>query len=336
MSARLTARDRMARLLSVIPWVTDNDGATVDEISARFDYPRDQLLKDLREVVLFVGVHPFTPDTLIEVDIADDRVQIRYADWFHRPLRLTADDGARLLTAGRSVLSMAPGDDEDSGPLLRALAKLELALGDGIGNAIEVRLGDAPDATLRDLRQALASQRQLEVEYYAYGRDEVTRRRVDPARIFSDSGNWYLSGWCHRAGAERVFRVDRMRSVTITDVPVAVALPPGADVSFSPGGDDPRVTLLLAPAARWVADTYPTESVTDRLDGTLEVVVVVTARPWLERLLLRLGDAADIIEADPGIGSDVARAAATRILDRYRSDSGAEKRSVGGSVVPRD
>ena len=49
---------------------------------ARFDYPRSQLVEDLTGVVFFVGVHPFTPDSMIEVDISDDEVQIRYADWF--------------------------------------------------------------------------------------------------------------------------------------------------------------------------------------------------------------------------------------------------------------
>ena len=104
MSPRLTARDRLARLLAVIPWVAAHDGAALDDISERFDYPRDQLLADLQDVVFFVGVHPFTPDTLIDVDIREDRVWIRYADWFAKPLRLTAEEGARLLTAGRSVL----------------------------------------------------------------------------------------------------------------------------------------------------------------------------------------------------------------------------------------
>lgn len=80
MSAKLTARERMTRLLAVIPWVVEQDGAPLDEISARFDYPRKQLVDDLTQVVLFVGVHPFTPDSMIEVDITDDRVQIRYAD----------------------------------------------------------------------------------------------------------------------------------------------------------------------------------------------------------------------------------------------------------------
>lgn len=314
MSAKMTARERMTRLLAVIPWVVDQDGAALDEIASRFDYPRAQLVEDLTEVVLFVGVHPFTPDSLIEVDITDDRVQIHYADWFSQPLRLTPEEGARLLTAGRTVLSMS--DDEQATPLLRALAKLGMALGDSADSAVDVRLGDAPEATLDTLRRAVSSGTQVELDYYTYGRDELTTRLVDPARVFSDHGNWYLHGYCHRADDERVFRIDRVRDARATDDPITHRLDGGGG-SFTPDGDDPRIRLRLDPRAAWVVEQYPTENVTTLDDGRLEVVMAVTAVPWLERLLLRLGPDAEVTAVDEPLSADLASAAAARILRRY-------------------
>lgn len=314
--SRLSAPERMARLLAVIPWVVEQDGAHLDEIATRFAYPREQLLRDLTEVVLFVGVHPFTPDSLIEVDITDDRVQIRYADWFSRPLRLTPEEAARLLTAGRSVLSL--GDDESAGALRRALAKLELIIGDSAGHAVEVRLGQAAADLLDTVRTAAAEGRQVELDYYAYGRDQLTTRTVDPARVFSDHGNWYLHGWCHRAGAERVFRVDRIRDARPTDTPVVHVLE-GSGAAFTPAGDDPRIELRLPPEAAWVTEQYPTELVEHLDDGFLRVRMAVTAVPWLERLLLRLGPRAEVVQADPPLSTDVARTAAARVLARYRT-----------------
>ena len=315
MSAKLTARERMTRLLAVIPWVVEQDGAALDEIASRFDYPRAQLVEDLTEVVLFVGVHPFTPDSLIEVDITDDRVQIHYADWFSQPLRLTPEEGARLLTAGRTVLSMS--DDEQATPLLRALAKLGMALGESADNAVDVRLGDAPEATLDTLRRAVSAGTQVELDYYTYGRDELTTRVVDPARVFSDHGNWYLHGYCHRADDERVFRIDRVRDARPTDDPITHPLD-GDGGSFTPDGNDPRIHLRLDPGAAWVVEQYPTEDVTTLDDGRLDVVMAVTAVPWLERLLLRLGRDAEVTAVDEPLSADLASAAAARILRRYR------------------
>ena len=309
----------MARLLSVIPWVASQDGASVDEISRRFEYPRDQLLRDLDEVLFFVGVHPFTPDTLIDVEISDERVHIRYADWFSKPLRLSADDAARLTTAGRTVLAINPDADEaEAGPLLRALAKLDLTLGDSAGQSVEVRLGDAPEATLDVLRAAAEEGRQVELDYYTYGRDELTHRAVDPARVFSDQGHWYMSGWCYRADDERVFRVDRIRHVTITDRKVEADLPRDVTTSFTPSGDDPRVALRLSPGAAWVASHYPVESRTDNDDGTIDVSLAVTAEPWLARLLVRLGPDVTVLDRSAEIPADLAKTTALRILERYR------------------
>ena len=55
------------------------------------------------------------------------------------------------------------------------------------------------------------------------------------------------------------------------------------------------MTLELAPAAAWVAEAYPTEAVTERADGSLEIVLAVSERAWLERLLLRLGPDAGVV-----------------------------------------
>lgn len=318
MSNRLTARDRLTRLLSVIPWVArQDDGALIEDIVTRFDYPRMQLLDDLQDVVFFVGVHPFTPDSLIEVEIGDERVHIRYADWFSRPLRLTPEEGARLLTAGRSVLPLTESDDDNgAGPLLRALTKLGTALGESAADAVDVRLGHAPSDTLAVLRDALARQRQIDIEYYTYGRDELTERRVDTNRLFSDQGNWYLSGWCHRAVGERVFRVDRIRTVALTDEPNADVGPTNAS-SFSPDSDDPRVVLRLAQSARWVIEQYPVEQIVENGDH-IDVTMAVTAIGWLERLLLRLGPAAEILRLDPPLPADLCRHAAARVLTRYQ------------------
>ena len=324
MNVRLTSRDRLARLLSVIPWVAEQtEGALLDDVSSRFDYPRDLLLDDLQEVVFFVGVHPFTPDSLIEVEIADARVRIRYADWFSRPLRLTAEEGARLLTAGRSVLPLTEGGESsvdetgtDPSPLLRALTKLGTALGEGANQAVEVRLGNAADDTLTILRDAVVDGVQVELEYYTYGRDELTERTVDPARVFSDNGSWYLSGWCHRADGERVFRVDRIRQAIRTGRPSTTA-PSGAEAAYAPSGDEPQVYLRLDPSASWVPEQYPVDQI-DSSPDYIDVRIAVTAVPWLERLLLRLGPSAEIIEIDEPLPADLRSSAARRVLERYR------------------
>jgi proteasome accessory factor C len=308
--AKLSADDRLQRLLAVVPWVAARDGPRLEDVCARFDCRQDELVDDL-QMLFLCGLHPYTPDMLIDVDIADGRVWIRYADYFARPLKLTPAEGLALLAAGRTLLA-TPGA-EAGGPLERGLSKLAAALGVDADEAVEISLGAVPERIMTVLRSAVAGARQVEIEYYAFGRDEWTRRTVDPYSVFSASGQWYLSAWCHLVDDERLFRVDRMRSAELTGTGFSPPERPPELAVYHPRPEDPRVVLELEPAAAWVVEQYPVEQVDDLGDGRLRVRLVAGQRAWLERLLLRLGPTARMVEGDPG----VAAAAAARLLSRY-------------------
>jgi proteasome accessory factor C len=76
------------------------------------------------------------------------------------------------------------------------------------------------------------------------------------------------------------------------------------------------VTVLVPADARWVAETYPTDSVTEEPDGRLRLVLPVVSHRWLARLLVRLGGGARVLEPPELVG--LGAAAAARTLQRYR------------------
>jgi proteasome accessory factor C len=319
-ATRTSASDRVARLLAIIPWIAAHDGPTLGEICARFNVSRRKLLDDL-DVLMMVGVPPYTPDTLIDVTIEGDRVWLRFADVFARPLHLTPEQGVALVAAGSASQSLSDGDDD--GPLATALAKLAQVLGVEPGEAVSVTLGETRPGVLDALRSASADGRRARIDYYAYGRDERTTRDVDPHTVFAHQGSWYLSAYCHMARDQRLFRVDRVVDAVVLDDTFdragddAGAGPPTTPITL--GADVPRVTLEVPASAAWVAETYPVDEVTELDDGRLRLRLGVTARPWLERLLVRLGDDARIVEADDPQLLDAGREAARRILARYRA-----------------
>ena len=91
------ADDRIKRLLSIIPWVVSNPGRTTAQIAERFGTTPDQLVDDLT-VVFMIGLPPYTPDSLIDVEIDEEsRVWINLADYFSRPLKLTPGQGLSLI-----------------------------------------------------------------------------------------------------------------------------------------------------------------------------------------------------------------------------------------------
>ena len=311
MSPRPLVGPRLQRVLALVPYVLAHPYVTIDELAARFQISAAELERELA-LLPMCGLPPYTADRLIDVAVVDGEVTIRLAEYFERPLRLTPAEGLALLAAGRALLAV-PGSDPD-GPLASALGKLEDTL--GARGRLAVDVGGAGDH-LAALTDAVAAHEQVELDYYSFARDEMTTRVVDPWRVFHAFGAWYLAAWCHRAGDERLFRVDRVRAVrptgtTFDPPPVTDDLP---DLVYSAGPDDARVTLRLAPGATWVVESFPHESATRRKDGSWQVVLAVSEPAWLERILLALGPDAEVVKPDEWRA--LAPAAARRVRARY-------------------
>lgn len=317
--ARGGAEERLGRLLAVVPWVVAHDGPQVSEVCRRFGVEEADLLADL-ELLFMCGLHPFTPDVLIDVDVADGRVWIRMADYFSRPLRLSPAEGLALVSAGSALLGL-PGSDP-RGPLATALSKLETVLGAGADDSLDIELGPAPAGVLDTAREGAGERRKMEIDYYSFGRDGHSTRVVQPWRVFNTAGHWYLSGWCESAGGERLFRADRITRATLLDE--TFPAPPGSPLGaggaeataavFHPGPGDTPLVLDLEPPAHWIAEQYPNDGVEAMPGSVLRVTLRSGQRAWVERLLLRAGPHAAVVEGDATVGP----AAAARLLARYR------------------
>lgn len=312
---RTTAAARLRRLLAMVPWLAANDGPAVDEVCARFAISRAELQRDLELLTYYVGVPPYGPERLFHVTIEGGRVFAHLTPALDRPLRLTPDEAIALVVAGQA-LAEVPGA-ESEGALARALAKVAELLGVDPAEAVDVDLGTASAPALATLRQAVAAGRRVAIEHVSLTGGERTTRTVDPWQVVHDAGTWYLAGHDHLRGETRTFRVDRIVSARVLDEPADPAPEAAAKPTFAPADDDPRVTLRLAPPARWVVETYPVEAVEVADDGTVQATLAIASIGFLESLLVRLGPDATVLDASAGLADAGARAA-TRTLSRYR------------------
>ncbi len=302
------AEVEVQRILALVPWLAAHPGAPKSDVAARFGVTAEQLESDLL-MVLMIGVPPYSPDEYIDVVDDDETVTIRLADYFRRPLRLTPAEGLALLAAGRALLAV-PGSDP-AGPLATALDKLATALG-----LPDLAVDIPRPKVLQEARTATAAHECIEIEYWSAGRDDTTTRRVDPWAVFFAGGEWYLTGWCHTADSDRLFRVDRIRSLRATGEHFEPPdTEPATEGVYNPAPDDPLVELDLPASARSMIERFPAESLSES-DGRLHVTLRVSERAWLERLLLRAGPGARVVAPDDLSG--VAAGAAARVLRRYR------------------
>jgi proteasome accessory factor C len=84
---------------------------------------------------------------------------------------------------------------------------------------------------------------------------------------------------------------------------------------FQPSAQDLLVTLDLTADAAWVAEYYPTETVTPNGTGGVLATLRTPDPRWLRRLALRLAGSLTVV-GPPSLAAEVA-ADATRALQAY-------------------
>ncbi|QNN52744.1 helix-turn-helix transcriptional regulator [Nocardioides mesophilus] len=311
------AREQVARLLALVPYIQARREVPVAEAAAEFGVSAGQIARDLN-VLWFCGLPGLGMGDLIEVDMdaleGEGVIRVSNADYLTRPLRLDSSEASALIVALRALRET--GGAEVRPVVDRTLGKLEAAAGDAAALAahVDVHLPtqDSGLAAVRSrLGQALERGVQVRLDYYVPARDESTARTVDPLRLVSAEGHDYLEAWCHSAEGQRLFRLDRISSAELLDTPAQQHDVAPRDLSaglFQPSPEDLLVTLLLEPQARWVAEYYPTERVEEAPGGRLRVDLRVGDPAWLSRLLLRLGSSVSV-EQPAAIADDVRRTA---------------------------
>ena len=302
MSALVTSTERLQRLLALVPYVVSRKSVGLAETAAAFGLTERELVDDLN---LLWCVELRDPDPYCPIDLSYEggEIVVSQAESIGRPLRLAVDEASALLIALR-MLADVPGL-EDRSALSRLIAKLEAAAGEAGAPSAQVAVQvDRPtgDEAVAQIRDALARRRRLHLQYYVPGRDEATERDVDPMRLLVVEGRADLEGWCRSADGVRLFRLDRILGIDALDVPAEIpaeAQPVDVDQGlFRPSDEDVHVVLEVSAGGRWVAEYYPTESVTELGEGRLRVQLRTPDTQWVRRLALRLGDDGRIVAPD--------------------------------------
>jgi len=321
----LQAQDKLAFLLSLVPFLIEHDGVSVGDAARHFDVSVDELRSAVR-LIAISGVpgesRQYQPDDLFDINWDEfednDRIVITHHVAIDDSPRFSAREAAALI-AGLQYLSSLP-ENADRAALASLTAKLASGA-TGVPSAVAVS-SSGGDARVAPLREALLARRRVAFDYRSAQGDRE-RRLVDPLRIDSDNQSWYLRGWDHSRGAVRTFRLDRMSELVVTDedsstVASEVQLP---DVLFENSPDNLTVRIELPESALQLLGEYLPDG-TRTTPGSRADLVVATVRVahfhGLKRLIAGLGGVAAVLDP-PEARAAVAEWAA-RGLEQYSID----------------
>jgi proteasome accessory factor C len=304
MSARpLQAQDKLAFLLSLVPYLIEHDGVAVSDAAAQFGVTPEEM-RSAVQLIAISGIpgesRQYQPDDLFDINWDEfeehDRIVITHHVAIDDSPRFSAREAAALI-AGLQYLSSLP-ENADRAALASLTAKLASGA-TGVPSAVAVS-ANGGDVRVAPLREALLARRRVTFEYRSAQGDRE-RRVVDPLRIDSENQSWYLRGWDHSRGAVRTFRLDRISELVVTDEDSSptsseIQLP---DVLFENSPDNLTVRIELPESALPLLGDYLPDG-TRTTPGSKPGLVIATVRVGhfhgLKRLISGLSGVASVLD----------------------------------------
>ena len=180
-----------------------------------------------------------------------------------------------------------------------------------ISGGIKIDLGPTKDFSrvkeiVKELSEATASRKSVEILYQAVSTGRQTTRKVDPYQVWVMNGVFYLIAHCHVRDAIRTFAMDRIKSFTVLDesfvMPENFSLEDYLQSAFRVmRGSPEKVRFRLTPGAAHIVREriwHPTQEIRDLPDGGVEISVEVPINYEIISWIMGFGSAAQVIEPD--------------------------------------
>jgi proteasome accessory factor C len=297
-----TAANRFRRLMLLLPSFAESSIQSLGELSARLGIEPATIVADLTALIeRFDDVPGF--EEPIGIQLSGDTIELT-TDHFLRPMRVSM---AELCALELGLNVLVSRQDEESALAAQTMERLQQCIAslpqDHRWSTVRsTALHESGGVALDTLRRALRRGRVVRIEYHRPSDYEPAERVVRPYAVLYCNGCWYLVGWCEVANARRLFRIDRMDKVEITerthDVPEDFD-PESLLVDGRPWVSDappPMMTVRYSPAiARWIAerDGQPLEA-----DGSAVRTMPLADREWAIRHVLQYGPDAQVLEPE--------------------------------------
>ncbi|STC70441.1 helix-turn-helix transcriptional regulator [Corynebacterium pilosum] len=293
----------LVRSLNLVPYLRQHPEATVMEIARDLNLSPQHVMDALNR--LHVSGVGKGPGEMIDLVADWRRVTLIDDQGLDKPLRLTPTEANALLLTLETLETIPGLVDQDA--VTSAAAKIRAAVkAPGVTDTI----ADTDPGPATVISQALADERQLELDYYSTSSNSTRTRQVSPEKLFHRDGYTYLNAW--EDGEQKSFRLDRVRRASLLDEPSA-AKGSRFDAEDPFGFTDKQVAeLLIAPDATWLIDYWDIElgerSRTPDDGGWWTATMPFGSPEWLVRFALSQADRVKVVSPQD-VAEEIARRA---------------------------
>ena len=233
--------------------------------------------------------------------------------YFLPPLRFTGEEAASLFLAGNFLLQQKGFPYQRDMHL--ALLKIENLLEednkkyihevkDSISFNVQ-KLKDYEDYSeaFALLNVAILNKRQVNLKYYTISRDEITTRTVNPFHLMFRKGAWYFIAYCHWRKEIKIFRIDRIKELQVTEDTFTVSSKfslsdyMGKSWQVVRGKDQKIRVKIFPPASRWAKEElrHSTQKIKKLSDGSIIFSAEVSGISEVKKWILGMGSYAEVL-----------------------------------------
>ena len=128
------------------------------------------------------------------------------------------------------------------------------------------------------INEAMNQKQEVEIAYKDMGKQEETRRNIAPYGLFFHEGLWYVIGYCRLRNKIRIFALDCIKEIRVTNEPYTIPDDFYINEHFKPGwrmrryGAPVEVFLKFSERyARWIKRRkwHPTQVIEEHKDGSI-------------------------------------------------------------------
>lgn len=169
------------------------------------------------------------------------------------------------------------------------------------------------------VRTAIEKSKELEFTYYSSKGEEI--RCIEPYYLIFRWSSWYVWGWCKKRGGFRLFKLNRMEKMQISEqmfVKRQVSMPDLSNERIFPGGI--KVKALFEPECKWrLIEEFGIGCFQEMEDGKLLFQADYTNRENLITWMLTFRDKVELLEPEE-IRTEI-RASVECISKKYAADN---------------
>lgn len=205
------AANRALRTMDLIPYILENPGVSITKLAKQFSVTEKQIESDL-QLVFMCGLPGYTPYELIDLIFEEGIVSIIDPQVLDKPRRFTKSELV-VIALGLQLLGELSSSDSTRLSKIKLLSNKIIQLGGS--NSVIFAPSSSKSPFVEVISKAITNKKSLTIQYQSLVKDEVSIRTIFPHNLYFMNGNLYLSAMDLTAKADRVFKVELIKTCEV-------------------------------------------------------------------------------------------------------------------------